>query len=265
MKMGKEVNFIFIDESVTEEIDIASLTGLVVPLEKFENIRTDFYKIINKILDVIYPERTDTNKIDYPPILHARTFLQNSRENSAFDFSNITDEFRIEMLREVLGIIRDYNLLVIRLGYSNYKEIKRDIRDDKLHNTNWYGLSSTLDSIYQNSILIPVMEGIDSKIVSKFSHIIWGSNCLRELYPRLSKSLMLKNPNNFYGSVFFTQSKYTECIQIVDIVSYLLQKADYIKIKGTKSEYSNSMISTLSILNEENLINSIIKMKTVKQ
>ncbi len=263
--MGKDVNFIFIEESVTDEVDIASLTALVVPLEKFENIRTEFYKILNKILDVIYPNRSEEKKIDYPPILHARTFLQNSSENSAFDFSNITDEFRIKILREVLGIIRDYNLFVIRLGYNNYKEIEQNIKDDKLHNTNWFGLSRTLDSIYENSILIPVMEGIDSKIVSKFSNMIWASNCLRELYPRLSNSLALKNSNNFYGSVFFTQSKYTECIQIVDIISYLLQKADYVKIKGTASEYSKSMVSTLSTLNEENLINSIIKMETIKQ
>lgn len=262
--MEKNVNFIFIDESVTEEIDIASLTGLVVPLDKFENIRTDFYKILNKVLDKIYPNRSEKNRIDYPPILHARTFLQNSDENSTFDFSNITDEFRLQILNQVIEIVKNYDLLVIRIGYNNYREIKEHIKDDKLHNTNWFGLSRTLDYIYHDSVLIPVMEGIDSNIVSKFSGLIWSSNCLRELYPRIAKSLVYKNSNNFYGSVFFTQSKYTECIQIVDIISYLLQKADFVNIKGTANDFNKSMISSLSILNEEKVINSIIKMKYVE-
>jgi len=263
--MEKTVNFVFIDESLTEEIDLASLTGLVVPFNKFENIRTDFYIILDDILDTLYPDMSNKKRIYYPPVLHAKSFLRNSNdnENIDFDFSNISDEYRILILNKIVKIVSDYDLFVIRVGYSNYREMKKKLNDDKLHNTNWFSLSRTLDLIFQDCILIPVMEGIDSNLVGKFSNILWSTNWKRELYPKLANSMTYKNSKNFYGSVFFTQSKFTECIQIVDIISYLLQKEDFINLKASSSNYSKMMVSTLSHLKKENLINSINKMEFI--
>ena len=260
--MSKEVSFIFIDESVTIDADIASLTGLVIPITQYETIRKDFYKIISEILDYLYPSRHQGTICHQPPILHGRDFLRDSNENSSFDFSSITDKYRIEVLNKIINIVNDNDLYVIRLGYNNYKEICSFFthKDEKLHNLNWFNLSSTISHSFQNMLFIPVMEGIDSSLVSKFCNMIWTANYISEMYPEIAKSLVYSSSNSFVSSVFFTQSKFTEAIQIVDVISYLLQKKDYNTIKGYNTLFSKQLSAVASNLHDKNVLNSIVKM-----
>lgn len=264
--MNKEVRFIFIDESVTVKVDIASLTGLVIPVTQYEKVRKDFYKIISGILDYLYPSRNQGTIYHEPPILHGRDFLRNSSENPSFDFSSITDDFRLEVLRKIINIVNDNDLYVIRLGYNNYKEICASFssKDEKLHNLNWFNLSRTISHSFNNILFIPVMEGIDSSMVSKFCNMIWTASYISEMYPEIAKSLVYSNSNSFVSSVFFTQSKFTEAIQIVDIITYLLQKVDSTKIKRRSTSFAQQLSEVVSNLNEKNLLNSIVKMNVHK-
>ena len=260
--MKKEVCFIFIDESLTLDVNIASLTGLVIPVTQYEKVRKDFYQIIGDILDHLYPSRHQGTIYHEPPILHGKDFLRNSSENPSFDFSSIKDDFRIEVLKKIINLVNDNELFVIRLGYNNYKEIRAFFphKDEKLHHLNWFNLSTTISQSFKNMLFIPVMDGIDSSMVSKFCNVIWTANYISEMYPKIAKSLVYSSSNSFVSSVFFTQSKFTEAIQIVDIISYLLQKVDSSKIKGSSTSFAQQLCTVVSNLNKKNLLDSIVKM-----
>ena len=191
--MNKEVSFIFIDESLTVDVNIASLTGLIIPVTQYEKVRKDFYKILSDILDFLYPSRHQGTICHEPPILHEKDFLRNSSENPSFDFLSITDDFRIEVLRKVINLVNENDLYIIRLGYNNYKEIYAFFshKDEKLHNLNWFNLSRTISHSFKNVFFIPVMEGIDSLMVSKFCNMIWTANYISEICdPEIAKSLV---------------------------------------------------------------------------
>ncbi len=259
--MQKEICFIFIDESLTIEIDTASLTGVVISLHKFEKVRKDFYKIIKKIISYLFPDGLIVDN-QPPPTLHAKDFLRNSTENPGFDFSNVTDDFRFIILNDIVDLVNDNNLFIVRQGYNNVKEILNLTleEDNKLHQLNWFNISRTISYYFNNTMFIPVMEGIDRNIVDNFCQLIWRTVYYTELYPDIAKSLTYNKSNTFISPVFFTMAKFTEGIQIADVVSYLLQKVDYINTTDSKSVFSQNLKLIASRINNDNLINYIGKL-----
>jgi len=254
----RDTNFIYIDESITEKADLASLTGLIIPGDKFEIVRKEFYKVMSVILDYLYPNR-DVNSIDFPPILHANSFLQNSKENRSIDFSNITDKIRIEVITMLVDIINNFNLKIVRNGYSNYKEVKMFTKgDEKLYSLNWFAISGYLDNTFEPNVkFICVMDGTNLNMIRLISSGLLHSNSIKELNPKIAKSLHLNFPNRFYGNVFYTPAKYSEFIQLVDLYSYLLQKRDYVNITGDTSVYSRKLIEIIEKVDKENISNEI--------
>ncbi len=85
------------------------------------------------------------------------------------------------------------------------------------------------------------------------------------MHPEIAKSVAYNyKESNTFSSVFFTKSKYNETTQIVDIISYLLQKVDYADITGKRSSFTKKIIEVVSHLKEECFANSIIEMKCKK-
>lgn len=259
--MQKKICFIFIDESLTKT---ASLTGVVISLTQFEKVRNDFYKICKKILDYLFPNGLKVTN-QPPPILHGNNFLRNSQENSEFDFSSVTDDFRFEILNDIVDLINENNLFIVRQGYNNVKEIlnKHYKKDNKLYSLNWFNISRTISKNFNNTMFIPVMEGIDRKLVDKFCTLIWSVTYETEIYSEVSKSLSYNESNTFISPVF-TMAKFTEGIQITDIISYLLQKVDYTNTTDSNSEYSKKLKNIALRINESNLINQISKLNINK-
>lgn len=80
----------------------------------------------------------------------------------------------------------------------------------------------------------------------------------------MAKSLAYNQSNSFISFVFFASAKYTECIQIVDIISYLLQKEELISAGKSNSQFSKDMYGVIRGLNMKNIINHIGDMKFLK-
>ena len=65
------IEFLFIDDSFNEDTKYSSLTGILVPLDKFEIIRDDFYiRILNQF--IILEKCFELN----PPSLHGKELLK---------------------------------------------------------------------------------------------------------------------------------------------------------------------------------------------
>jgi len=264
--MSREACFIFIDESISNQIDTASLTGVVISISQFEKVRSDFYKICSKILYYLYPDGLPCAN-QPPPVLHGVDFLRKSpKENKRFDFSSITDEFRLQIFNDIINLINEHELFVVRQGYKNVKEILKNSfhKDNKLHDLNWFNISRTISNNYRDALFIPVMDGVDNRLVREFCYVIHSSIYVQEMYPELAKHLSYHQSNSFISPVFFSKAEFTEGIQIADVISYLLHKAEYIKIKNSNTPFSLGILNCVSRLRKENLINYIGELKMNK-
>jgi hypothetical protein len=258
---------IYIDESICEKAGLATLTAILIPQRKLKRVTSDFYKIVRQIIDK-YPERDEKNKskIIYPaPLLHGNSLLKNSKEdkdNYGFDFSIIDDDFRIKVFNDIIDIVHNHRLRIVRLGYNNYNEFrKRKFKDDKMYSLNWLGLSRYIDNFYKIRNAICIMDGNDSNMIHAISQFILGSKSHSFLYPETRKSLIIHKSKRFIGNVFYVPAKYSECLQIIDIISYILHKKDYIDITGKKSDFSTRIYDLHSRLENNRVVNSVIKLQ----
>lgn len=258
--MDGEFYFAYIDESVTPEIDTASLTALVVPLDKSILVRRSFYKIIYEICERV--DRSNPKSVG-TPILHGKNFLRNDgKENKHIDLSSIDDDFRVHVFTQLVRLIAENELMVVRLGYNNMTEINSfsTRKDINLYDLNWHCLSGALSNLFRNGSLIPVMDGLNQQVADIVSAKIWRVNRKIEFEPFWEQSMIYSSPFNFIGNVFFAKSAYVEGLQLVDVVSYLLQKRDYIRITGKTDHFSNKIVELLEYLGTSFLVNSVIRM-----
>lgn len=246
--------YIFIDESICEEAGLATLTAIFIPQRKLNKVSTSFFKITKEIVDKF--QASNTTKILYPfPLLHGKSLLSDPKDNPDFDLTIIDDDYRLYIMNKLVDIVLDYRLNVVRLGYNNYTEIKKaGFKDDKLYSTNWLNLSRLIDMFLKTNCAICVMDGNDLKMINTFSRFISGTKSLFYLHDA-EKAAILKNGKRFINNVFYVPAKYSEHLQLVDIISYILHKKDYIDITGKRSEYSNKIYALQSRLVNKRLIN----------
>jgi len=254
--------YVFIDESICDEIGLATLTSLFIPQKKLRRITKDFYIIIKEIIDQ-FPKTNNGSKIMYStPILHANSFLQNTKENKGLDFSEISDDFRIKTMKSILDLVLKYKLHVVRLGYNNYNEIlKTNFKDDKMYSTNWLGLSSYIDKYCKFQNVICVMDGNNMKMIKTLSGFISHAKNLSYLYPDIDKSSIFIDSRRFIGNVFYVPSRYCEFLQIVDLLAFILHKKDFIDKKNVKNDFSSRIYDLSEKLKSKRVINSVIKLK----
>lgn len=257
-----QYTYVFIDESICDEIGLATLTSLFIPQKKIGKITRDFYEIIKEILDQ-FPKTENGSEIIYStPILHANSFLQNTKENKGLDFSEITDEFRIKIMDSILDLVSKYKLHVVRLGYSNYDEIlKTNFNDDKMYSTNWLGLSSYIDKYCKFQNVICVMDGNNMKMIKTLSGFISHAKNLSYLYPDIDKSSIFIDSRRFIGNVFYVPARYCEFLQIVDLLAFILHKKDFIDKKNLKSDFTSRIYDLSEKLKTKRIINSVIKLR----
>jgi hypothetical protein len=252
--------YIFIDESICDESGLATLTSIFIPQNKLNKISTEFFKITKEIVDIF--QATNVTKVLYPfPFLHGKSLLNDPKENPDFDLSIINDEFRLHVFNRVIDIVLKHKLLIARLGYNNYIEIKKSgFRDDKMYSTNWLNLSSFIDTNLTTKSAICVMDGADLKMINTFSRFISGTKSLIYLHGA-EKATILKNGNRFINNVFYVPSKYSEHLQIVDIISYVLHKKDFIDTTGKITAYSKNIYELYPRLVTNRLFNKVRRLK----
>ncbi len=237
---------IYIDESFCEKSSLATLTAIFIPQRKLGQITADFYKVISLIIEQFPNKKNGSRFIYSAPVLHGNSLLRinpkKDVENKGWDFSAIEDDFRIKIFNEVINIIRKNKLKIVRLGYNNYNELKkRNFTDNRMHNTIWVGLSSYIDRSYEVKKAICVMDGNATEMIRAFSTFISGAKMFSYVYPDLEKSSVFTDSKKFIGNVFFVPARYCEFLQIVDLISYILHKKDYLDITGEWSEFSKKI------------------------
>ena len=258
---------IYIDESFCIKSGLATLTAIFIPQKKLGSISADFYKVINQIIDK-YPNKINDSKLIYSaPVLHGNSLLRKKNEkdieNKGWDFSIIDDDFRIETFNNIIDIVLKHRIRIVRLGYNNYDELKRkNYKDEQMYNLIWIGLSSYIDRSYRIKKAICIMEGNSSGMISAFSTFLSGAKMFSYVYPDVEKSSVFSDSKKFIGNVFYVPARYCEYLQIVDIISYILHKKDFVDITNESSDFSKKIYHLSRRLNDNLDINKLYRLNT---
>lgn len=239
--MNKTPLFLFMDESEYPPLDIAALTGILIPIEKYPEIRDEIAQLIIEIMS------PPPNTVPQPIELHGSDLLPHLPKNPESDL------LRKKVFHRCVEIINNHKISIFRVCYTNYKEIISYINDEKLYGLNFSAMQSVLQPAFQDRIMIPVMDGvpnipvkpgspnINRRLIENFSRQIhFNHHCYQ--FENLRSSMSISNLQNITDTLF-SSSQFNSLLQLADLTSYLLLKIDQNELgqKSIMNQYQNSI------------------------
>jgi hypothetical protein len=198
-----DVNFLFMDDSFHPATRISSLTGVLVPVDRYPDLRDDFYKLLAPL---IQPSK---GIIRRAPELHGYEFLPQE-----------SDETKLRILEGIASLVHSHHLRIYRVGYFITPTIEKCFSsDNRLLGLCFRSLLSMMQPVLANERLIPIMDGLDRKTVGHFSPSLKSLDEMRAV--GLEPSLSLKFSQNLLGEVFYADSAHSALIQVADTIAYL--------------------------------------------
>jgi hypothetical protein len=134
-----DVNFLFLDDCTCDETTIASLTGVLVPINKYPSIRASFYDTLDWTI------RPAEDTIGFPPELHGRDFLRGE-----------TDDRKLQQIAQVVGFVLKHNLRIFRVGYYQTAKAKTLFKtQDDFIGLCWFGMVTVCQPYFVDQYIIP--------------------------------------------------------------------------------------------------------------
>jgi hypothetical protein len=235
-----KLTFLFLDECMYEPLDLASLTGVLVPLQVYCRVRDEMYRIACQTCLTADPSIV-------PPLveLHGRQLLPALP-------GPVGDPTRLQVLNGVVDLVNSCNLAVIRVAYLNRRDIASVLKGDpKLYGLNFLGLQFGLDEYMKDVLLVPVMDGIpssakkpmvDPSLVRAFALTVREIHHLRQC-PRAQGLVSLKHADNL-AEPLFGDSASASLLQLADLVSHLLLQVDRAELEpdNPRSAYGDAVV-----------------------
>jgi hypothetical protein len=211
------------DECSCESLDLAALTGVLVPWTEYNTVRDTMCSLV---LDVQSPA---PNTLPPTIELHANNLLPELNCPK-----EVADEARFSVLSNVVGIVNAHRFSVIRITYLNRTEIATYMKSDpKLYGPTFFGIESALQPILASTLVLPVMDGvpsrgqntrrppsIDPQLIGAFAHHVrWIHHARQSI--NWAGSISIDNAENLAEPVF-ADSAHSVLLQMTDLVSHLL-------------------------------------------
>src|SRR6266478_7870411 len=168
------VNFLFMDESFHPKTRVSSLTGILIPVDHYPELRDGFYKLLAPLI------RPSPEVIKLAPELHGHEFLPQE-----------TDATKLQILDGVASLVLSHNLRIYRVGYFITPEIERAFKADaKMTGLCFQSMLFMMQPVLEQERLIPVMDGLDGSTARCFSPSLKRVDEMRAI--GLEASLSLK-------------------------------------------------------------------------
>ncbi|MGR9105604.1 MAG: DUF3800 domain-containing protein [Gammaproteobacteria bacterium] len=225
--------FLFLDECMYAPLDFASLTGVLVPADRYAAVRDEMCRLA---IDV---QPSPPNGI--PPVIefHGQALLKNEDLEKHYDAR--IDSVRLSVYQRVVDILCEHQLSVCRITYLNRKEV--DIlfqkQDPNLYSLTFFGMQAWLEKFMADTLIIPVMDGIpdtggvnapnrsprvNTTLIRAFARTVRTTHHLRQFWSD-ANSLSFANSHNLAEPVF-ADSAHSVLIQVVDLVSHMLLQVE---------------------------------------
>jgi hypothetical protein len=225
-----KLNFLFMDDSYTETTKLSCLTGVVVPVEQYPMLRSEFYEALRFS---IQPEET---VIAAAPELHGSDFLRNE-----------CDEKKLAVMRDIAVLVAKHCLRIYRVGYfitDATDEVFR--RDKKLVGLCWVSLLSMMEPLLRDEMVVPVMDGFNPDTIRFLSSVVKELDKLRSV--GFDKMLSVRYSHNVLGEVFYADSRYSALIQVADLIAYLRATSDLVALGKTLTDFKKELATISSTL-----------------
>lgn len=230
------VAFLFLDECSYEPLDLAALTGVLVPADRYASVRDAICKLVADV------QPSPPNTVPAAIELHARALLT----DIAHLHGDGIDSVRISVFERVAALLAEHQLHVYRVAYLNRSAIAKMMPiDPKLYGITFSGVSGWLSELMRDTLVIPVMDGVpatggadiprpaprvDPVLVRAFAGNVRGIHHFRQ-YPVVAKNLTVINAHNL-GEPLFADSAHSVLLQLVDIVSHMLLQRERAELEG---------------------------------
>ncbi len=252
--MTNSMAFLFLDECSYEPLDLAALTGVLVPLHDYNAVRDAVCQIVWEVL------KPPANTIPPPIELHGRELLSalSDRDQESLDRD------RIQVLSAVVRTVNDYRLRVLRVTYLNRKEIASLIKaDPQLYGLNFFGLQTRLQATLAETVVLPVMDGIpgcapnskrapaiDPQLIRAFAYQVRFMHHMRR--SSSANSLSIENVENLAEPVF-ADSAHSTLLQLTDIISHLLLQLEREELErpSSPSAYRSEVLRCARTINPD--------------
>jgi len=243
--------FVFLDECIQSDINVCTLSALFVDENQLEMVLEDYYKLNRELQVKLY-----NSSINYmhPITLHGKCMLS-KKGNKRHTFEEPDDDEKIKAFSEIVNIFNKHKLHYLRVGVTNYKEAIQYFRkDDKLYTHNWTQLFwSLINKPIKYTI---VMDGHNSTMMHKMvqplqsmRYVKYGFN-----YTNIITDIKIRN---FPTNVLFSSLEYSEPLQIVDCISYLMSKIDRDSFNLKETEFNKRLLSVARTINMDLVQESI--------
>lgn len=250
----KPTYFLFVDETVNNQTNVSCFTSLYISQKQYSGVRKDVYEVHRKIKDKLnlglYADTVE---------LHGKDLLKN--------YTEVDDQFRFEIFKDFVSIINKHKIHVVRIGYNNSKEIANSFKGENqklygLHMMNFCGWLNLKTRI--NKVLV-IMDSTNQEIVKVLSRMLFVQTSNALIFPDQKHSFIIEKPQNIIESVCYVDSRYSEVMQLTDLIGYLFNKMDYKKNGMPLNPFANALCSIGEGIKSELIINQIIKMNLGNQ
>lgn len=244
-------NFLFMDETINSKLvfPLTSLTGMLIPMRKYESIRSGLYEIANEHI-----ASESASILLILPELHYNKFLE-----------KYSDDVKYAVLEAIVELVVSLEIKIYRVSYYSTPETKKFfVHDPDLLGLCWFGIVAVTSDARKNKMLIPVLDaGFNQsfqKIVDKFS--MFGKNCdvLRHSIIKKSQTILY---SEMIAEPMYADSKHSMLIQLVDCIAGLRRDLDTKNIIGFKdrSVYKERMATIAKKLDDNMCNEEIIEIK----
>jgi hypothetical protein len=232
------------DDSYTPVTGFSSLTGVVVPVERYPALRSDFYDALIRFI------KPANGVIGEAPELHGKDLLRGE-----------CDDSKLEILANVAALIATHQLRVYRIGYFiNDVTGKLFANDGRLQGICWHSLLSMMEPLLKDEMIIPVMDGLAPQTTRLFSPVVKRLDEWRAA--GLEHNVSVRYSHNVLGEVFYAGSRYSALTQVADLVAYLRNASDLVGLGLPASDFKQKLADMSLSLNRclvwEELISLVV-------
>lgn len=248
----KPLYFLYLDESVNNATNISCVSGIYFPIRKHHAIRKEVYSIHRKIKDEL-----QIQPYGQTPEIHGVELL------NSLKYPQINDDFRISIYREMREIVNRHRIKVFRIGYNNAKEIAKFLKskNQKLYGLHMLGLCSLLNHLTSSHRIIIVMDSTNQDVVDVMSRMIYAQTSDTLMFPERQLSFIMQKPQNILDSIVYVDSKFSELMQLSDVIGYTFNKLDYQRQGKTLSEFSRRIANVCNEINANLITESVVTMQ----
>lgn len=257
-------SFFFADDSYNEKHRIAALTGVIVPIDSYVDIRR---ALVGRLIDRFgLPE---DHLMAHMPELRASRLLP---EDDPFipDWVEVDDDLRFGVTRDVVDVIVQHKLRVYRCGYYvPHEPLFGSALGNRhaMYSLCWSSLMRWLNDVeLAHAFVIPVMDFGDLKLMRSIVGSTTSGHTIMDILEHTGRPIegLVRDSDastNLVGEVLFADSAYAPFVQFADMAGYLLSIEDHVRYGEQVGSYKAQLHEIGQILRQRLVAEAITVME----